>query len=87
MIPFISLYLLFNILNWLDFYLTKIILRKGGKEINPIIRTVELLPVKIGATVLFGLAGYFIGYSVLIPVNMVMAGACTWNYYQLKKYD
>ena len=81
MIPFILLFILFNILNWLDYYLIRCSLKLGGKELNFVIRAVGLLPAKIGATILFGLAGYFINYTILIPASIIMAGACTWNYY------
>ena len=87
MIPFIYLFILFNILNWLDFYLTKKILDDGGRELNPVIRFLGLLPAKIGATVFVGLTGYFIHYAIIIPVTIILAGVCVWNYYQLKKYD
>jgi hypothetical protein len=85
MIPFISLYILFTILNWLDFYFTRIILRKGGKELNPVIKFLGLLPAKIAGQILIGLFGYFGNWAVLIPVDMILIGTCIWNYIQLRK--
>ncbi len=81
----ILLIVLFTILNWLDYYLTKKILDHGGIELNPVVEVFGLLPVKIGSTILFGLAGYFISYQILIPAIIVMAGVCIWNLIQVRR--
>lgn len=82
---FILLFILFNILSGVDYYLTKRILKLGGRERSPVMKFLGLLPAKIGGSILGGLLGYFIHWVILILPSMALAGVCVYNYYQLEK--
>ena len=69
--------------NGLDIYLTRLILRSGGKELNPIMRSQYWIPIKIGVSLGLIVAGWLIHWVVLIAPVLVFAGACIWNLYQL----
>lgn len=75
---------IFTILNGLDYYLTKRILKSGGKELNPIVDVIGLVPTKAIAITSAGVMACF-GCKIFVPLNIVMAGVCTWNYIQVKK--
>jgi hypothetical protein len=75
----------FLIFNWLDYYFTKRLLDLGGTEINPVIKYLGLLPVKIASSVLWVLLGWWGHWLFLVPLNAVLCGAWIWNYFQVKK--
>jgi len=85
MILAIILSFLFLCFNWLDFYLTKRVLDKGGRELNPIVKVFGLLPVKIGASIVFPLAGFIIHPFVLIVPVFIGMFVCVWNFLQLRR--
>jgi hypothetical protein len=80
----IILSILFLVFNWLDYWLTKTVIAKGGTELNPIIKFIGLLPSKIVGSILVVAAGYFSIYALIAP-TLAMAGVCVWNYVQFKK--
>jgi hypothetical protein len=80
----IILSILFLIFNWLDYWLTRKIIAKGGKELNPIIKFIGLLPSKIVGSILVVAAGYFSVWALAAP-TLAIAGACVWNTIQFKR--
>ena len=77
--------LLLTILNWLDYYLTIVILKSGGRELNPILRALGLVPVKVVGNIGIGIIIYFTSWiSSIIPV-LGLLFCCVWNSYQFMK--
>jgi hypothetical protein len=76
----------FIVLNGVDYYLTKRILKYGGKELNPVINKIGIIPSKTIAVGAAGLMGYFVSWGVFVPLNIIMVGCCVWNYVQIKRY-
>ncbi len=86
MVPFILLFALWVALNFVDYALTKKIISMGGKELNPLIRFVGMIPAKIGFTGL--LVGYYFftgRWELFIPCDIAMGLVCGWNFWQMRK--
>ena len=82
----ILLILLFVILNVVDALLTESVLKRGGKEINPIIKKFGLYQIKIAGTLLFILLGVLSSFLIVfIVADLILLGVCGWNLAQWMK--
>lgn len=79
------LFIFFVLFNALDYYITRRVLDHSGRELNPVVRYLGLLPAKLIGIVLFGFVCYFFPWPAMAVGNILMAVACVWNYFQLKK--
>ncbi len=73
------------ILNLVDYLLTQKILSEGGKELNPVVRTLGLLPVKIVSMVVAGVLGWFLPVYFIAGIDVLLVAVCVWNLIQSKK--
>lgn len=74
----------FVILNLLDAYLTRQTVKKGGRELNPIIRKLGMWKVKAGGLVVVVI--WWLLTGVVFPIyllNLLLLCACIWNAIQL----
>ena len=62
------------------------ILKHGGKELNPVINKIGVIPSKAIAIGVTGLMGYFVSWGIFVPLDIIMIGCCVWNYTQIRKY-
>ena len=84
MFYFIMISNLFAAVNILDWYLTKRILNNGGRELNPILRKFGIARMKLIVCPILILIGYLLYWEILIIPTLIIAGACIWNYRQLR---
>ncbi len=69
----------------LDYFATRELLRRGGKELNPILQN-KYMPYIKGMIAAALLAVSFItAWYILVPPILLFMFACTWNYFQLNK--
>jgi len=74
---------LFIILNGVDFWLTRRILKAGGRELNPIIRKLGLWQVKVGGIIVVLLWWLITGIEFPIHLlNLSLLAVCIWNLFQ-----
>jgi hypothetical protein len=85
MVYFIVFSLLFIVLNILDWYWTKRIIDRGGKELNPVLKYLGIGIAKLIFVPLFIVAGYFLSWEVLAGASIPIFGVCIWNLIQLRK--
>ena len=81
----VPLSILFLIVNWLDFYLTKRGLSKGGVELNPVIKFIGLLPTKIATSILIIGIGFYINKWILVASLPPLIFVGIWNFIQFRK--
>ncbi len=81
----IVLLLSFAGLNVWDMVLTGRVLARGGRELNPVVRTFGIIPVKAVAVLVAGVAAWQWGWRPVAAMDLVMLGVCLWNVRQLKK--
>jgi hypothetical protein len=79
--------ILFVIVNILDWYLTKRIINKGGRELNPILKRFGVAKMKLIICPILILAGYLLHWAVLVVPTLIILGACIWNYRILKRME
>jgi len=73
-------------LSVLDYLLTQEILDKGGKELNPFLNFVGLLPGKIISAVIVGIAYILIPFIyIFVVADVLLLGVCIWNFFQWKQ--
>ncbi len=86
MILLIGLILAFVGLSVLDYLLTQEIINKGGNKINPFLNFVGLLPGKIIAAVIVGVAYILIPFIyIFVVADILLLGVCIWNFFQWKQ--
>ncbi len=74
----------FLLLQALDFYLTKLVLKKGGIELNPIFKYIGMIPVKVISSILIVGGIFYLTVVGIIPI-VIMICVCIWNYKQYRK--
>lgn len=67
-----------------DILLTEKILKKGGVELNPLIKRYGYW-IKIPVTLLAIVAGFLLHPIIIVPPLLIMIGICVWNYRVLRK--
>lgn len=77
--------IIFILLNVVDWYLTQRILKKGGRELNPVIRWIGVTRSKLIFVPIVVILGFLIDWVVLIIPVLLLAAVCIWNYIQLRK--
>lgn len=66
-----------------DIYLSEKVLNNGGVELNPFIKKYGYW-IKIPGTVFSIAAGILVHTFILVPVCIIMAGVCVYNYRVLR---
>ncbi len=85
-IDLLGLILVFVLLSILDYILTQKIIAKGGKELNPFLNFVGMLPGKIISAVIVGVAYILIPFIyIFVVADVILLGVCIWNFFQWKK--
>lgn len=80
------LFLLLVFLNGVDLLLTRKIIRRGGKELNPFMKNPKLwIPLKAGSSIVCLIISLLTSWVALVVPNLLMIGVCVWNYRQLRK--
>ncbi len=86
MILLITLVLLFLLLSFLDYWLTQKIIDSGGRELNPILNFIGLIPGKIISAVMVGVAYILIPFIyVFVVADILMLIPCVWNFIRWRK--
>jgi len=79
---------LYVVLNLCDAYLTRLILKSGGVEKNPIIRYVGLWRVKVAGTValtVWLILSFHLWCLILPLIDILLFAVCVWNFIQCKR--
>lgn len=86
MILLLVLMLVFVGLSLLDYYLTQKIIDSGGRELNPILNFIGLIPGKIISAVMVGVAYLLMPFIyIFVVADILILIPCVWNFIQWRK--
>ena len=80
----IILGILMTCFNWIDYLLTRKLLKGGGRELNPILRKMDMFWVKLVINVAIIVVAILTYWAVLILPTALFLFACVWNWMQYK---
>ncbi len=69
----------------LDYFATRELLRRGGKELNPILQNKYMPYIKGLIAIVLLIISILTVWYILVPAILLPMFACTWNYFQLNK--